>query len=236
MGPLFCEGPPQFRPLPEAASGSPAPVAALEEPGEEECELLTEPKLADTILAVTDLLSSAKGLDSIAGSHDVSSLGGGNKDPRTIGPPGPLDADGIPPKWQRWRVQYNTTSIEAYAQQLDSLGIEIGAAGGGRPQVDYVTQVAASKPRLRRGPGEARLYFSWQDGRLRAFDKRLLSKAGVPTAGRVILQFFPAELIRQMERAEQAAAAEKGLAKFSRTVFRVLPVGSKPAVEVVSID
>lgn len=232
---IFKVRPPQLRSWNEIGGGAPGPATELEEPGEAELDPLPEPQLAITLEAVTDVLSKTQAFDSLPSKDAVSSHGGGRNDPRKIGPPGPGNPDGMSPKWERWQVRFDTTTIAGYAKQLDSLGIELGVVGGGQSQVDYVTRVADAKPARRRGPGESRIYFSAQDRRLRAFDMRLLAKAGVATTGRVVLQFYPEKLISQMEQVERAAAESQGIEEIRHTVFRVLPIGSEPPVEVVSI-
>ena len=216
------------------ASGAVEGLSAdLEEPGLAELEL-PEPQLARTIAAVSDLVSRTQGaLESLPGLDEVSSKGGGPDTRRLEGTPG---RDGVlPPKWDRWQVRYNTSSMRAYAEQLDSLGIVLGAAGGGHREVDFVSNLAAARPTTRAGSAESRLYFSWRNGRLKQFDRQLLSKANVPTKDRVLLQFYPPELILQMEHAERQAAKKEGLTKFTKTVFELLPAGSDPPLRVVSI-
>ncbi len=213
----------------------------LEEPGEEELDELIEPQLEAALEAVTDVLSSQEAkLDALQTDATVSGKGKGKGDSRQSGPGG--EGDNIIPRWERWQIKYNTSTINAYADQLDFFKIELGAAGGGLPKVDYAINLRAARPRSRKGSGdeEKRLYFSWKTGKLKAYDKRLLTKANIKTARRVIMQFIPKDLENRMAGMERAKfRKDKGITDitmFKQTVFGVRAAGRGHEFYVISIQ
>ncbi len=209
----------------------------LEEPGEEELDELLEPALEAALEAVTDVVSSQEAkLDSLATDATQSGHGSGKGDSRQSGPGG----EGLPiiPRWERWQIRYNTKSLPAYSDQLDFFKIELGAAGGGKPRVDYAIGFKG-RPKKRDGTGdqEKRLYFSWKGGKLKEYDKRLLSKAGIATSRRVVMQFIPKNLENRMAGLEKAFADQKGkvLLEYKQTVFGVKSRGSGYEFYVISM-
>lgn len=228
----------------------------LEEPGEEELDELLEPQLEAALEAVTDVLSTQEAkLDALQTDATQSGKGKGKGDSRQAGPGG--EGENIIPRWERWQIKYNTTTINAYAEQLDYFKIELGAAGGGRVRVDYAKQLARARPIRRDGTGdqEKRLYFSWKQGKLKEYDRRLLQKAGIPVAGRVIMQFIPnglphgktresskalwksaEDLENQLAALERAYAKGKHVTEFKRTVFGVRGRGSGYEFYVISMQ
>ena len=65
-------------------------------------------------------------------------------------------------------------------------------AGGGNPNVEYISNLSAPRPTVRIGDPkkENRLRFLHRSGELRQADRRLAAKAGVKTDGRVVFQFY----------------------------------------------
>jgi hypothetical protein len=199
----------------------------LEEPGQEEVEELMEPALDATLEAVTDLVSSqAAAFDAIETSAAATSKGSGMGDSRGPGPLGDGRDDVVPP-WDRWEIRFATTGIGTYARQLDHFKIELGAAGGGVPTIDYASNLAAGSPKRRAGKPdeEGRLYMSYRntDSRLAVFDKQLLGKAGIKTQGRLVLQFYPEETERLLMTVEASTdeARQHKPQEFLKTIFGV---------------
>jgi hypothetical protein len=122
-----------------------------------------------------------------------------------------------------WEVQFNASTIEGYAQQLDFFNIELAAIGGGKKMVDYASKFMLPKPVVRTGPGdqEKRRYLTWRKGPLAAADKQLLAKAGIETTGRIVLQFLSFEVEKQMAHIEAQFAKGKKMSQIRRTVFAV---------------
>ncbi|MFV1965227.1 MAG: hypothetical protein ACC628_07360 [Pirellulaceae bacterium] len=196
----------------------------LEAPGLEEMPELAEPQLEASLEAVTDAVTAvAASMDVLNTDSTVTGKGeGGMGDNR---PPGPLgEGDDIIPRWERWEVRWISNSISAYARQLAFFKIEIGAAGGS-PNVDYALNLSQPRPSRRTGPPDAekRLYMTWREGNLQAFDRSLLSRAGVNTNGRLIMQFFPEEVEDRLAWIEMENGGGRSVKEFLRTVFGVRP-------------
>jgi len=198
----------------------------MEAPGLEEMPELAEPQLEAALEAVTDAVSSvAASTDVLDTASTVTSQGkGGRGDSR---PPGPLgEGDNIIPRWERWEIRWTSNGIDAYARQLDHFGIELGAAGGGRPNVDYASNLSKGRPDSRQGAGanEKRMYMTWKGGPLEQFDRQLLARAGIPTANRLMMQFFPEEVEDRLAWIEMENAKSQGHSsakEFLKTVFGV---------------
>ncbi len=196
-----------------------------EPPGLEELEEIREPSLESTLEAVTDLASTqAAAFDAMETSSTITGKGGGKGDSRRPGPLG--EGRNVIPPWERWEIRYSTTSVSLYARQLDSFGIELGAAGGA-PQVDYASNLARAKPTTRQGPPteEQRIYMTWKSGKLREFDELLLKKAGVNTANRVLMQFYSKELVHSMEALEFQNSNGRRPEEWFKTIFGVRATG-----------
>ena len=180
-----------------------------EPPGAEELEEFVEPEVEMLLEAVTDAVSTtAAAYDSMATNATAKAVGTGKGDNR---PPGPL-GDGVPviPPWERWELKYVTTTVDAYAAQLDQFGIELGALGGGFPLVDYARDFTKGvKRRQGRGKDEKRIYFTSAGGNLERYDRILLQRAGVPVSGRIVCQFIPKELEQRLLNLELRYATKK---------------------------
>jgi len=188
------------------------------EPGVEDIQDLANPDVQDLLAAVTAVASTSR-----ASSNRNVSQGKGSGDRRRVESGGNVSV----PRWQRWEVRFTATSLEAYAQQLQSFNIELAAAGGGRKQIDYATGFGNPKPTTRSGSGtdEKRLYMSYRRGQLKEFDRQLLRKAGIPTEGRTLLQFYPPNLENVLATLEQRAARGRLLKDIRKTVFVVKKSG-----------
>ncbi len=186
--------------------------------GAEELEEFLEPDVSMLLEAVTDAVSmTAASWDAMATDATAPSHGNGRGDWR---PPGPLDIGqrDILPEWERWSLVYNTSSLDAYARQLDHFQIELGALGGGFALVDYARGFSSDVERRQgKGSEEKRIYFVWSRGTLKEFDRRLLRRAGVSTNDRIVCQFISDSLRESLLRLELAAAApEADLAAMDR--------------------
>lgn len=198
-------------------------------PGMEEMPELAEPQLEAAMEAMTEAVSSvAAAMDSVSTPSDATSKGeGGMGDSR---PPGPLgEGDNIIPRWERWEIRFESSSEKAYAKQLDSFKIELGAAGGGKKNVDYAKNLTKGKPDTYSGPGdkELRLYMTWRGGNLQKYDQNLLRKAGVNISKRLLMQFYPEEVEDRLAwiEMEHAQKQKKTVQEFLKTVFELEPKG-----------
>jgi hypothetical protein len=175
----------------------------MEPPGLEELEeVLEEPLLEAALEAVTDVASTvAAARDALQTDSAISSAGKGQGDSR---PPGPLgEGENVIPPWERWEMRFESTSLSVYARQIDHFKIEVAAIGGA-PKVDYARNLSKAKPDTRQGESKAekRIYMTWKNGKLREFDRRLLSKAGIKTDNRIVMQFIPEDLYKLLHQLE----------------------------------
>ncbi|HEV7279784.1 MAG TPA: hypothetical protein VGN57_06175 [Pirellulaceae bacterium] len=202
----------------------------LEEPGVEEMADVQEPQIAETIEALTAVMSDkAATLEAISGKSSLMGAGSGLGDARSAGPGGGGNAN-VVPTWERWQVRFATNDIAVYARQLDYFQIELGAIGGGTPEVFYARNLAQSAPTTRMVPNgkeETRLRFNYTDPIMKGLDRQLLTKAGVDASKKEPLQFYPGETAALLAQAEQAYAAKnnKRIEEIRRTVFGVRPGG-----------
>ncbi len=201
----------------------------LEEPGVEELQDLVEPDVKETLAAVTDAVSTvAASLDAM--ETVMSTRGRGGADGRKRG-------SGTIPRWQRWEIRFQATTLESYAKELEFFGIELAALGGGRPGIDYAFfDQGVLKTRSIDNADDDRLYFIWQGGKFKEQDRALLSRAGVSTTGRIMCQFYPPALENQLAVLEQQELGSRPLKDVRRTVFAVRPAGRGYEFFVVEIQ
>ncbi len=211
----------------------------MEAPGIEELEEETEPQVEQLLEAVTDVVSTqAAALDNVQTTMFSSNTGTGVGDSRPPGPEG--EGDDIIPRGERWEIQYNSNSSEAYSAQLDYFRIELGVVGGGQTQVDYAFNLRKSRPDSRQGAGgesEKRLYMLWSSGTLKRFDQQFLRAAGITTTNRIVMQFYPPEVENQLANIEMAYAEKNGktsVKQIKKTVFGVRAEGNGYQFFVVS--
>jgi hypothetical protein len=114
-------------------------------------------------------------------------------------------------------------NLDEYARQLDLFKVELGVAGGGNPNVDYVSNLSAAKPTLRVGnpKDEHRLRFLHRSDELQAADRQLAAKAGVRTDGRIVFQFYNEATYRALLALEAAKKGNRRIKEVRRTVFGV---------------
>jgi hypothetical protein len=167
--------------------------------------------------------AKAPDFDAIYGSPSLGSgEGTGMGDGRGRGPGGPGTSDGIP-AYERWEIRMSAENLDEYAKQLDFFKVELGVAGGGSPNVDYISNVSAAKPTVRVGDpkSEHRLRFLHRSGELRAADRQLAAKAGVKTDGRVVFQFYNEATYKNLLAIEAARKGNRRIKDVRKTVFGV---------------
>ena len=194
--------------------------------------------IADSLAAVSTVVSGeAQTLDYLEGPSVGSGRGEGEGmgDGRGKGPGGPGTSDGIP-AWERWEVRVSAERIEDYKRYLDFFGVEIGVAGGGSPNVDYLKDFTKGKGTKRVGlpKDERRLRFMHRSGQLREADRQLAAEAGIPTAGRVVFQFYSKQMYDQLLTLENARMGSHRIIQVRRTVFGVKTVGQRFEFYVIS--
>ncbi|MCE9527792.1 MAG: hypothetical protein K8R36_17250 [Planctomycetales bacterium] len=148
-------------------------------------------------------------------------INGDDDDGRQIGPRGPSGP--VIPAWQRWQIHYSAGGIQEYAAILDAFHVELGVMGGDEATISYARDFTQSRPHIRRGivKDETRLRFIFTRGDLKEADQTLALQAGLSVEGRIVGQFFPDEVKRQLEFLERRAIGERSLASVRRTVFGI---------------
>jgi len=231
---LFAKAPVQVDWVQDEGRNDHAPGFAqdMDEPGMEDMEELKEPQIEATLEVVEQvIMEQASALAAIESNAAITSRGPGPGPKRRIRSFQKKPMDDVIPPHKRWEIRFSTSGIRTYARQLDFFKIELGAVGGGSPQVDYASNLSKTKPDRRRGDSEdeQRLYMSWQkdSGPLSAFDRQLLVRAGIETERRLVLQFYSKEIEKLLSRLEAQEARSHGQAdprSFVKTVFDVRPI------------
>jgi hypothetical protein len=208
----------------------------LEEPGAEEVDELVDPQLKETMEAVTDVASTISAtLEAMQGNSNLTGHGSGPGSSRASGPGG--DGTGNTSRADRWKIRYPPLSEAAYTAMLDSFGIEIGCVGGGRKQIDIISNLAGGNPQARQVAEDDRLYFRQLEGsENRSVDAGLLQAAGIPTAGRLIVHLYPADVENDIAYEEKDAweAAGKNLQDITETVIGLKTAGANYEFFVIS--
>jgi len=196
----------------------------LEEPSPEEVVQPTEIPIEQTLDSISTVVAAkAQDIEAVYGSTSLGSGDGkGTGDGRGKGPGGPGTADGIP-AYERWEIRMAATNLDEYAKQLDFFQVELGVAGGGNPNVDYISKLSDGKPTVRIGnpQDERRLRFLQRSGELRAADRQLAEKAGVKTDGRIVFQFYSDATYKSLLALEAARKGNRRIKDVRRTVFGV---------------
>ncbi len=200
----------------------------FEEPGVEELADVPEPQLADAIEAVTDAPSTvAAALEAVDGNMKQMGTGKGLGDKDERGK-GRGNNRNIIPDGERWVIRYTADEF-TYSQQLDYFGIELGALAKGLNAVSYANNLSAPTPTKRTGSRgkEPRVYFSYREGtKMRAWDDRLLKKAGIDIARKIRLQFIPGKVRSNLLALERVARNGKSLESVKKTYFGVRAKGA----------
>jgi len=203
-------------------------AADFEEPAPEEVHESAPQPIEESLVALTAVSSivttQAFELDAMEGGSSSwgHGEGTGSGDGRGPGPGGPGTSDGIP-AYERWEVRMSTKSINEYAQQLDFFGVELAVAGGGNPNVEYVSKVSAPKPLVRIGnpKDERRLRFMHRSGELRQADRELVKRAGLSADGRVVFQFYSPQMYTNLLTLENIRKGNRRIKEVRKTIFGV---------------
>lgn len=120
------------------------------------------------------------------------------------------------------QLRFQPTSVQQYAEWLDSAGIEIGVLGEDNV-VYYASGLSGSVPRVREGDpaAEDRLYFNTAGSPLAALDQLLVDKAGLTGRGSIVLLFCGPETQRRLLQLEQEKSGGRPTSEILLTVFRV---------------
>ncbi|HUY87930.1 MAG TPA: hypothetical protein VMV10_04265 [Pirellulales bacterium] len=188
---------------------------------------LVEPEFQHSLTAVLAAVALRKAdLDAPADTEQDAPEKGGSRQRGEGTTPGKGDGAGRPgiPPQLRWQIHFDAGgTLESYAKQLDFFHVELGVIDGKR--LMFARNLAQPKPDTYTSPGgrsEQRLYFSWRHGKLAEADRELAQRAGIATAGKIVLQFYSRETEQELLRLEQEY---RGLAasKIRKTVFGIRP-------------
>ncbi len=200
---------------------------------------LVEPQLQETVAMINEALAQvvADLSDPLLNAELEAGAQGRSTGTGNAAPLGSGDGDGGGfPRAQRWRIEFDRTTLQAYARQLDDFNIELAAVGGGR--VEYASNLTAARPTRRvagSGATDDRLYMSWQGGTLRQFDLQLLQRAGINHSGRIVVQFYPQDVENRLAILEKSFANREPQ-QIRRTTFGVRAAGGKSDFYVISQD
>ncbi|MEE2844601.1 MAG: hypothetical protein VX761_08860 [Planctomycetota bacterium] len=198
----------------------------VEAPGLEEVQDFTEPRIEETFLAVTDLVTATSGaLVALNTGATSSSHGSGMGDKRS---PGGTGGGGGEDYSDRWRVNITALNIGSFARILDSFSIECVVFGGGVKTFDYARNLSDTAPTAySREKADARGVYDPSDANARLWTRELCEKAGIPVQGRFPTHAYPIVLNQKLTALEfaSATAAGKQMDEVRRTTFEVRGTG-----------
>lgn len=203
-------------------------------------EQLSEQAL-DTVQLVSLIESNAS---TISEAFDSKKPNGNNEDSRGEGPSSDGKQSFAIPSGSRWELKFSAKDRRSYAQQLDSLGIELGVYGAGRPLVEYASDLANTKPTYRSGaPSEERrpYFMSVSNSVLKEFDQQLLKLAGIELLGRQPMKFVSPQtedrLIQlEIEHVHAKMGTNFPLERVFRTTFECRPNAKGDKLEMVVVS
>jgi hypothetical protein len=204
------------------ASNNEEPASDFEEPAVKQtpAAMLDAVAEAGTNMAEVDLDTPMSSGGPVASGRRASKLGTGGPG-LGFGP-----GDGGVPADQRWSIIYNEGQTpDAYARQLDALGVELAVVSGA-DQLTYVSRFSDPTPTKRygSGQGDARLYFLWQGRGRKGSDVALLQKAGIDVGEGVVIQFYPKRVEQELAQLEaRYRGRQPSEIRFTR--FNVVPRG-----------
>lgn len=204
----------------------------INEPGVEEFPEVDVPQLADSLLAVTNSISSimarneqrdgsaeAMGRGKGLGSRDGGGGGG----------------SGIP----AWNVELEAKDRNAYRKQLSFFKIEVGAVHKMNNRVFRLSDPAGASRLVEssRAGEKAKRTHLWghRNKRLLDWDKDILRQAGLQSVDDFIVgQFYPQEMINQLRGLEvdYAKRAGREASEIRETTFKVVTAGNGYQFEV----
>jgi hypothetical protein len=214
----------------DAASNNEADASDFEAPSVEATPAAMLDAAADAgeSMAEVDLAAAMPSGGAVASGKRASRIGTGR-----IGY-GNGPGDGGVRREDRWSIIYNQgQTVEEYARQLDSLGVELATISGPNTLV-YGSLFSTASPRQRIGPHQTdrRLYFIWQGQGRKASDVALLKKAGIEVGDKPIIQFYPAGVEDILARLEVDYKGRQP-AEIRVTRFRVVPKATTYGFEVI---
>jgi hypothetical protein len=198
----------------------------------------------DALDAVSMVSLIEENLSTVSEAFDGKTKESVGRDSREEGAQGDGDGPFSVPTGTRWELKFSAKDRKSYAKQLESLGIELGVYGAGRPIVEYASGLNNAKPTYRSGSPalERRPYFmSVGNSILREFDLQLLQLAGIDLLGRQPIKFVsPAAEDKLLRLEVDYAHAKMGtsipLSRVVRTVFECRPNANGSDFEIVVVS
>lgn len=176
---------------------------------------LNPPQVGETLVALSSVVATQSAMFDDPSMDRAARPGGGR-----------LPSGGRPGRARAWEVRFESSTLEAYAKQLDFFGIELGVLLPGN-KVAYAYELSKAKPSQRTGAAdeEKRYYLTWRQGELQAADRELLAKAGIEAKERLILKFVPEQWEQRLAELEKAQAGAES-EQVRKTRFGVRPTAS----------
>ncbi len=200
-------------------------------PGVEEFPEVEEPQLADALEAVTDSVSSVRAqLEKVDGNAAEMGSGSGLGDKRARGP-GSGNSN-IIPEWERWKIEYEASTMAQYMSILESFDIYLGSVSQISNQILFFDDLNNSKPTMtagnRKSPEAQNLYFRNTKSRLKRWDQNKVLAGGGDTDNKIVVQFYPPEVREMLLRLEQTKYLNEGkkLTEVRQTLFRCRAAGN----------
>ena len=197
------------------------------EPGVEDFPEIETPQLAMALEAVTDALSSIRAnTDAVSGSALLQGRGRGAG---SIGGGGDGNGGGIP-EHKRWVINYESTDIDQYSDQLSFFNIDIGIVKSDSNVIFRVHDPGGNAQKINssRKQEQKTLRFSHKQRRMKRWDQVIGKRVGIDTDKTLICQFYPESTRQIIRRVEAEALAEKGrkLSEVRQTIMKVQPAGN----------
>ena len=197
------------------------------EPGVEDFPEIETPQLAMALEAVTDAVSAIRAnTDAVSGSALLQGAGrgAGSRDGGGDG-----SGTGIP-EYKRWVINYESTDINQYADQLSFFNIDIGVVKSDSNDIFRVRDPGGSAQLINsnRDQEQKTLRFSHKQQRMKRWDQVIGKRAGANTDRALLCQFYPESVRQTIRRVEAEALAEKGrkLSDVRQTILKVQPASS----------
>jgi len=193
-------------------------------PGVEDAPELSEPRLQDTLDALTEAVSTKEVLlsDEMIDAENEAGRGKGKGDARMAGPGGDEVVERVP-RWERWKIRFEPKSEGEFARWLDYHKIELGVLGRDN-QVHYAYDLSGTfKTKEGEPTKETRGYTSAADGPMPEITNRLARKADVARFGSVVLMFYPFEVESILWTIEKKYSGDRDVNDIRETVFTVIP-------------
>ena len=155
------------------------------------------------------------------------------------GGPGMGSGD-IVPEYKRWKIDYDSNSIQEYAQQLSFFSIDIGVIDENSNAIIRIRDPGgtAAVTNSNRGSEKSSLYFSHEKQRFRRWDDTLTRQNNVPLNGRFTVQFYPNPTRAMLREIEKNYLAQQGktLEDVRRTFFKVVPAAGGFEFQLTGMD